>query len=82
MLTGNCGYVGLIVIGFMVQQSQGPRTNLHLLVDQTSNSMPNPTAGTTIDRATISLDSARRLKFESAVHGLRAERQPSPGGGS
>jgi len=52
--------VGLIAIGIMVQRAQTAHLICTFWLIKLAIGMPSQRTGTTIDRATISLDSARR----------------------
>ncbi len=53
--------IGLFAIGIMVQRAKAVHLNCTFWLIKLAIGMPSQRTGTTIDRATISLDSARRL---------------------
>ncbi len=53
--------IGLFAIGNMVQRAKAVHLNCTFWLIKLAIGMPSQRTGTTIDRATISLDSARRL---------------------
>ena len=52
--------IGLFAIGFMVQRAKSARLICTFWMIKLAIGMPSQRSGTTIDRATISLDLARR----------------------